>query len=263
MSPRHPSNRPRIAVAGRAAFLAALISALSVSGLVAQDRWQWPDAPKNLQVLPKEWNGQRLRPLMLGFTNALGVSCSHCHVGEEGKPLSTFDFASDANPNKDRAREMYRMLGSVNEHLGKITPSGPMPVNMWCHTCHAGRPRPATLGEELGWAYEGGGIDSALTRYARLKEEFHGRGAYDFGEDALNRFGYDLLGKEDIAGAIRIFAMNAEAFPRSSNVWDSLGEARLKAGDKTKAAEAYRKALELDPSNRSAAKALEELGGKR
>jgi hypothetical protein len=29
-----------------------------------------------------------------------------CHEGEEGKPPCTCDFASDENPNKDRAREM-------------------------------------------------------------------------------------------------------------------------------------------------------------
>ncbi len=54
---------------------------------------------------------------MKGFTRALGVRCSHCHVG--GNPLSTYDFASDENPNKGRAREMLRMLNSINEHLQK------------------------------------------------------------------------------------------------------------------------------------------------
>src|SRR5580692_13151166 len=74
-----------------------------------QESWSWPEKPKNLQVLPKDWPGSRLQPVMIGFTRALGVRCSYCHVGEEGKPLSTFDFASDDNPNKNRAREMLRM----------------------------------------------------------------------------------------------------------------------------------------------------------
>ena len=85
----------------------------------AQDQWTWPEKPKNLLVFPKDWSGTRLRPVMIGFTRALGVRCSYCHKGEEGKPLSTYDFASDENPNKDRAREMYRMLGDINEHLKK------------------------------------------------------------------------------------------------------------------------------------------------
>lgn len=90
----------------------------------AQERWSWPEKPANLQVLPKDWPGSRLQPVMTGFTRALGVRCSYCHKGEEGKPLSTYDFVSDENPNKNRAREMLRMLGSINDHLKNIQPSG-------------------------------------------------------------------------------------------------------------------------------------------
>lgn len=59
---------------------------LTASFSHAQDRWTWPDILKNLQVMPKDWSGKRLSPVMKGFTNALGVRCSYCHVGEEGKP---------------------------------------------------------------------------------------------------------------------------------------------------------------------------------
>ena len=69
-----------------------------------QESWSWPEKLSNLQVLPKDCPGIRLGPVMIGFTRALGVRCSYCHKGEEGKPLSTYDFASDDNPNKKRAR---------------------------------------------------------------------------------------------------------------------------------------------------------------
>ena len=29
----------------------------------AQDRWQWPEKPSNLQVLPKDWPGRAARKL--------------------------------------------------------------------------------------------------------------------------------------------------------------------------------------------------------
>ncbi|MDX1495547.1 MAG: c-type cytochrome, partial [Longimicrobiales bacterium] len=120
-------------------------------------QWSWPERAENLQELPSDFPPERLGAVMRGFSSALGVRCSYCHVGEEGQPLSTYDFASDANPNKDRARAMYRLLGAVNDHLDEIEPSGP-PVNMWCHTCHAGRPKPQTLAEALDETYgvEGG-----------------------------------------------------------------------------------------------------------
>ena len=231
----------------------------------AQDQWKWPDNPKNLQVLPKDWSGKRLSPVMKGFTNALGVRCTHCHVGEEGKPLTTYDFASDANPNKDRAREMYRMLGDINVHLKKIQPSGDKRVNMWCNTCHRGRPRPMTLGEELGESYRAQGLEAALAHYAELKKKYYGRGAFDFGEESLNDFGYELLDNGDVAGSLRVLKLNAEEFPESANVWDSLAEACMKAGD-TKMAEKYcQKVLSLDPGNENAKKMLKnikEAGGK-
>src|ERR1041385_3026664 len=82
-------------------------------------QWSWPEQPKNLTIL-KGFTGQQLSPVMRGFTRALGVRCSYCHVGEEGKPLSTYDFASDANPNKNRARAMLTMLRSVTQQPQKL-----------------------------------------------------------------------------------------------------------------------------------------------
>jgi tetratricopeptide (TPR) repeat protein len=227
----------------------------------AQDKvkWTWPEKPKNLQVLPKDWPGTRLQPVMIGFTRALGVRCTHCHKGEEGKPLSTYDFASDENPNKNRAREMYRMLGDINDHLKKIEPSGDKRVNMWCDTCHHGRPRPMTLEEELGEQYRTKGIKAAFDDYADLKKKFYGRAAYDFGEGSLNAFGYDLLENKDAAAAIQIFKLNAETFPASGNASDSLAEAYMKAGDLKNAQLNYEKSLTLDPTNQNAKDMLKKI----
>ena len=225
----------------------------------SQNQSPWPDKPENLQVLPSDWSGQRLRPVMIGFSRALGVRCSHCHVGEEGQPLSTFDFASDDNPNKDRAREMLRMLGSVNEHLDKIETSGPEPANMWCHTCHRGTARPMRLREQLAETWKAEGTTAAVDQYHALYERYYGRGAYDFGEETLNAVGYQFLEAEDTDAAIAMFAINTEKYPESANVWDSLGEAYMKAGRTDEAIESYEKALALDPENENAAKMIEEL----
>ena len=224
-----------------------------------QESWSWPEKPSNLQVLPKDWPGTRLRPVMIGFTRALGVRCSYCHKGEEGKPLSTYDFASDDNPNKNRAREMLRMLSDINDHLKKIEPSGDQRVNMWCGTCHRGRPRPMTLSEELGEQYRKKGIKEAVEYYSDLKKKYYAKGAYDFSEDSLNNFGYDILEKNDLPSAIQVFQLNAEIYPQSGNVWDSLAEAYMKSGDMKKAQENYEKALTLDPKNDNAKDKLKKM----
>ena len=243
-------------VLSSAAILAVVFA---MTARAQQDQWSWPEKPKNLQVLNKDWPGSRLSPVMRGFTRALGVRCSYCHTGQEGKPLSTYDFASDQNPNKNRAREMLRMLGSVSDHLKKIEPSGDKRVNMWCHTCHRGRPRPMTLEEELAEQYRKTGIDTALTHYQALKKNYSERGAYDFSERSLNTFGYEVLEKKDTTAAIRVFMLNAQVFPKSPNVWDSLAEAYLKAGDMKTAKRYYEKSLKLDPKNEGARENLKKI----
>jgi tetratricopeptide (TPR) repeat protein len=116
-----------------------------------------------------------------------------------------------------------------------------------------------TLAEELGEQYRKKGLKPALDHYADLKQKFYGRGAYDFGEPSLNNFGYELLGQNDYAGAIQVFQLNARQFPRSGNVWDSLAEAYMKAGDLKKAEKNYRKALARDPKDENAVEMLKKI----
>ena len=239
-----------------AVFIAGLLASARASG---QDNWKWPEKMKNPKAFPEDFPATKLSAVMKGFTRALGVRCTYCHVGEEGKPLGTYDFASDANPNKDRAREMYRMLGDINGHLKKITPSGDKRVNMWCHTCHAGRPRPVTLEEDLGETYRKSGVSAAVARYRDLREKFYGRAGYDFGERSLSAFASDLLEKGDATGAIVMFDLNAEQFPRSPKSWENLGDACGAAGKKELAAFYYRKSVELDGVNTAAAEKLRKL----
>ncbi len=227
--------------------------------LHAQDDWKWPEKPQNIQVMSKELTGMRLSFPMKGFTRALGVRCTHCHVGEEGKPFSTYDFASDENPNKNRAREMLRMLGSINEHLKNIEPSDDKRVNMWCHTCHRGPARPISLGEQLGETYKAEGLEASLTQYSELKEKYYGKGAYQFSESNLNSLGYAALGNEDTKGAIKVFKLNSKEYPESGNVWDSLADGYMHAGDKKKAKKYYKKSLKLNPDNQNAKDMLKKL----
>jgi tetratricopeptide (TPR) repeat protein len=243
------------------ALIVGLFFAVLAASASAQD-WSWPDRSQNLKVLPSDWTGERLRPVMTGFTRALGVRCSYCHAGEEGKPLSTYDFVSDANPNKDRARAMLRMLGMIGDELKKLEPSGDKRVNMWCHTCHRGRPRPMTLEEELGEALRRSGAAAALEHYKDLKSKFLTAGAYRFDDRALNALGYEALRAGDLPGATAIFLLNTEEYPASSNAWDSYAEAVMKSGDSRRALELYRKSLALDPKNGNARKRIEEIESK-
>jgi hypothetical protein len=49
--------------------------------------------------------------------------------------------------------------------------------------------------------------------------------AYNFSEDELNTLDYQLIYKKKFKEAIRIHQLNVEAYPQSSNAYDSLAEA--------------------------------------
>lgn len=62
--------------------------------------------------------------------------------------------------------------------------------------------------------------------------------------------------------AIEIFKLNAEMFPKSANVYDTLGEAYLADNQKDLALANYKKAVELDPQNANALRIVKQLEGK-
>lgn len=79
-------------------------------------------------------------------------------------------------------------------------------------------------------------------------------------EQTINMMGYDYLGRDDTEMAIAVFAFNVSAYPESSNVYDSLGEAYMGAGRRGEAIANYRRSLELDPANGNAVEMLRRLG---
>jgi CubicO group peptidase (beta-lactamase class C family) len=101
------------------------------------------------------------------------------------------------------------------------------------------------------------GMDSAAGKYRDLKK--NQPGAYDFQERELNALGYNLLGQKKIKEAIKVFQLNVEAFPESSNVYDSLGEGYMLNGEKALAIENYEKSLKLDQNNANAVEKLKQL----
>ena len=80
---------------------------------------------------------------MRHFAISLGVRCTYCHVGPENAPLTELDFVSDANPRKDAARGMMRMMADLNDVALPAVPNLHHP-RVSCFTCHRGSPTPET-----------------------------------------------------------------------------------------------------------------------
>ncbi len=103
-------------------------------------------------------------------------------------------------------------------------------------------------------------VEKAIETYEDLKYNFEDE--YNFKESQLNILGYQLLQVGMSKQAIAIFKLNVEQFPKSYNVYDSLGEGYMLAGDKKNAIKNYEKSLKLNPNNDNAKKMLEELKAK-
>ena len=80
-----------------------------------------------------------------------------------------------------------------------------------------------------------------------------------FNENEMNSLGYRFLQNGETKDAIEIFKLNVIAYPKSWNVYDSLGEAYLKDGQIDLAIRNYEKSLELNPNNTNAQKVLEKI----
>jgi len=240
---------------------ALLLCALPLFG----QRWEWPDNPKNLTVLPKTTTGKELQRTMFSFTAALGVRCPYCHVGEEGKDFSQFDFASDAKPEKNKARTMLQMVGNINTvYLSQFHVDSSSALRVSCVTCHRGNAVPILLEDKLKRTFDRFGIDSTIKQYHALRDQFYGGFTYNFKEGTLVRLA-ELISDDTAkaSAAIQVLKLNIELYPASAFSYARLAGIYESEGNTTGAIENYEQALKIDPNTRMAKGRLEKLKSKK
>ena len=89
---------------------------------------------KNLQMLG-DLPAARLLRTMQGFTRAVGVACTKCHVAGQ--------WDSDEKDDKGVTRDMMKMTRAINEdYLKKIAALAEDKPNVNCNTCHRGQAKP-------------------------------------------------------------------------------------------------------------------------
>ena len=117
--------------------------ALMVIGMAAT-RPQDDKPKRNLKVLPKDISHDDLEKVMDTWKAALGVKCNFCHSPSKDSTSRRLDFASDAKPEKDIARHMFRMTAKINKKyfsFEKDDKGATIPA-ISCITCHRGSPHP-------------------------------------------------------------------------------------------------------------------------
>src|SRR3954465_41846 len=74
-------------------------------------------------------------PVMNYFAASLGRRCNFCHVNTNGQ----WDYASDAKPEKNTAREMIKLVLDTNKTFFKGN------TEVSCYVCHRGRNNPQSV----------------------------------------------------------------------------------------------------------------------
>ncbi len=237
-----------------------LLSLAAAVPAAAQNRFP-PDSLVNVKVLPKTMPVRAVVDLMRNFTFALGERCTYCHVGEEGQPLGSYDFASDERRTKQVAREMLKMVTAINEqtiaHLPARTDTG---LRVTCNTCHRGVARPVPLERLVGQAVAAGGVDSAARVYRALRERHYGSDAYDFSEQTLVSAATALAQQRQFDPALALLGLDGEFYPRGAGWMFASGEVHRAKGDTAAAIQAYRETLARDPQHGGARQRLRQLG---
>jgi hypothetical protein len=98
---------------------------------------------KNLQILPKDITKEQMDSVMHHFNEALSVRCNFCHVRNDS--TKKFDFASDDEKHKRKAREMMKLTDKINDDYFDVT-GGQRTITtqlmVTCYTCHHGSTDP-------------------------------------------------------------------------------------------------------------------------
>ncbi len=114
-----------------------------------------------------------------------------------------------------------------------------------------------SLSQDLANVIMQHGVEAGIERYRDVKK--NQANTYRFNERELNTLGYELLEAGRKTDAIAILKLNAEEYPKSANVYDSLADAYAQDGQKELAIQNYKKALEIDPKMQETADKLKKL----
>ncbi len=78
-------------------------------------------------------------------------------------------------------------------------------------------------------------------------------------ERRLNRMGYNFIRNKDYDSALEVFKINAHLYPKSSNVFNSLGEAYFLKKDTANAVLNFKKSLSINSENRNSKRFIKRL----
>ncbi|HZI55199.1 MAG TPA: DUF2306 domain-containing protein [Verrucomicrobiae bacterium] len=171
-------------------------------------------------------------------------------------PLAILEIYMRVKESRGPGRKFAMSSGLVASGLLVLLGTAGIGFALWApiiKTVHDPRKQ---IGDTLAATIASTGIDQATKQYYNLKATQPAN--YNFEERQLDKLGYKLIKGKKFKEAIRIFQLNIETYP-SSNAYDSLAEAYMRAGNKPEAILNCQKSLQINPKNGHSIEMLNQL----
>jgi len=226
----------------------------------AEDLYLWDQALYTEKLLSGEWKAKMWTPALANYAYGWGVS--HIPDGKPGAGELLIQHGGGINGfNTHEARyvEQKHLIVLLNNTGGTKLNQMTEGIAAILYGKPYELPKPSLTADLVKIANEKGG-DAAVSEYRRLKKESPDK--YDFSEAGLQEVAITLFQQGKAPEAIALLKLNTEEHPKSSQAFFFLGYVLLQSGNKSDAAVALKKAVELDPKNEAAAEALKRASEK-
>lgn len=226
-----------------------------------EDLYTWDQALYTTTLLPQEYMTMYFKPYIPAFGDAhyaYGWGVGYQKIGSSKDSIYTITHGGGINgfnTNISRATSDKSVVILLNNTGGAPLNEMTTAIRGIMHGTPYDMPKKSVADAMLA-IIEANGIDAGIKHYNKIKDDE----GYNLSEREINNAGYNLMGSEKYEEASRVFQLNVDAFPTSSNTYDSLGESYMKLGKNELAIKNYRKSVELNPNNQGGIEMLKELG---
>lgn len=169
--------------------------------------------------------------------------------GKDGPALEATFFLPNGIAANPQGNRLYVNEFRVRPNGTELVPPAPKSILRQI--------RLASLTDLLLAALAEGGVPALEKAYRDFKDDPSTGG--QFTEVEINALGYRLMAGGQLQAALEVLKLNAESYPGSWNVYDSLAEAYMNLGEFDRAIELYEKSVEMNPGNSNGIAKLREL----
>ncbi|WP_298238044.1 serine hydrolase [uncultured Algibacter sp.] len=226
-----------------------------------EDLYLWDQALYTNKLLSQEYMEMYFKPYVPAFGNsyyAYGWGVGYSKLGKSNDSIYTIGHGGGINgfnTNISRTPKDKSLVVLLNNTggapLNQITQS----IRGILHNKAYDFPKKSVANEFLD-VIKDKGINAGIAYYNTIKNS----DGYDLNEGEMNAMGYELMGMDKTFEASQVFKLIIDAFPKSSNAYDSYGEALMNLGKNDEAITNYRKSVELNPNNQNGIDYLKKLG---